>query len=90
VAERWAAQLHIPFTTIDRLLENETFMQAMEKRIQESNSRLARYETIKKFKILKADFSQEAGELTPSLKVKRRVIFDRYKQEIESMYAAEF
>jgi long-chain acyl-CoA synthetase len=52
----------------------------------ETNSKLASYETIKKFKILDTDFSIESGELTPSLKVKRKVINERYKHLFEQMY----
>jgi long-chain acyl-CoA synthetase len=51
------------------------------------NEKLASYETIKRFTILPRDLSEEAGELTPSLKVKRKVVTDRYKAEIASMYA---
>jgi long-chain acyl-CoA synthetase len=50
------------------------------------NADLARYETIKKFTILAHDFTVERGELTPTQKVKRRVINDRYAEEIEAFY----
>jgi len=51
------------------------------------NQKLASYETIKRFAILPRDLSEEAGELTPSLKVKRKVVSEHYKEEIASMYA---
>ena len=51
------------------------------------NQKLPSYETIKRFTILPRDLSEEAGELTPSLKVKRKVVSERYKEEIASMYA---
>jgi long-chain acyl-CoA synthetase len=54
--------------------------------IQAVNARLARIEQIKRFAILPRDFSQEAGELTPTLKVKRNLIGGRYAREIESLY----
>lgn len=54
--------------------------------VAEANAHLASYESIKKFKILPKDFTVEAGELTPSLKVKRKVIDTRYKNEIDDLY----
>jgi long-chain acyl-CoA synthetase len=51
------------------------------------NEKFARVEQIKKIKILPQDLSQESGELTPTLKVKRNVVADKYAAEIESLYA---
>lgn len=51
------------------------------------NPELATYEQIKKFRLLPRDLSQEAGELTPTLKVKRKVVADRYAHLIDEMYA---
>jgi len=53
---------------------------------KEVNASLASYETVKKFKILPADFSVESGELTPSLKVKRNVVFANYKALYDAFY----
>jgi len=55
--------------------------------VKELNQRLNRWETIKKFTILPRDLSVEAGELTPSLKVKRRSVETTYSDDIEKMYA---
>jgi long-chain acyl-CoA synthetase len=56
--------------------------------IDQLNSKLNRWETIKKWKLLDRDLSIESGELTPSMKVKRKVVEDNYKAEIEAMYAS--
>ncbi|HBQ20916.1 MAG: hypothetical protein A2Z91_08685 [Deltaproteobacteria bacterium GWA2_38_16] len=54
--------------------------------ISETNKNLPSFETIKKFKILKNDFTIETGELTPSLKVKRKYCSEKYKDVLQSMY----
>jgi len=54
--------------------------------LAETNSQLASFETIKKFLILPTEFTIEGGELTPSLKVKRKHLDTRFKKEIESLY----
>ena len=54
--------------------------------IEKKNKGLASYESIKKFEIVPRDFSIEGGELTPTLKVKRKVVVEKYKDEIESLY----
>ena len=59
----------------------------LEKHIEEVNSHFASVEQIKRFHILSEDLSQEGGELTPTLKLKRPVISAKYEQEIEDLYA---
>lgn len=54
---------------------------------KECNSKVARYQTIKKFEILKAPFSVDGGELTPTLKVKRNVVSEKYADVIARLYA---
>lgn len=54
--------------------------------VTELNSRLNPWENVKKYVILDRDFTIESGELTPSLKVKRRVIADRHKELLDSLY----
>jgi long-chain acyl-CoA synthetase len=52
------------------------------------NARLAPYETIKRFAVLPADFTEASGELTPSLKVKRKVVVERYQSVIDGLYTS--
>jgi long-chain acyl-CoA synthetase len=60
---------------------------ALEAHIDEINKRFARVEQVKKVAILPRDLSQEGGELTPTMKVKRAVVADKYEGEIEKLYA---
>jgi long-chain acyl-CoA synthetase len=55
--------------------------------VDDVNSDRARVEQIKRFRILERDFTQDEGELTPTLKLKRRVVQERYAEEIEALYA---
>ena len=52
------------------------------------NGKLASFESIKKFKILADEFTIETGELTPSLKIRRRFCNEKYSSELDSMYGA--
>jgi long-chain acyl-CoA synthetase len=54
--------------------------------VEEKNSQLQSYAKIKKFAVLPADFTQEGGELTPTLKVKRKVVAEKYRRAIEELY----
>jgi len=55
--------------------------------IDELNSQLNHWETIKKFFILDRDLSIDAGDLTPSMKLKRKVVSAKYRDELDSLYA---
>ena len=85
-AERLAAQQNIGFSKPEDLLDNKEFLKIIDTHIAEKNQQLARYETIKKYRIIRDEFSQEGGELTPSLKMKRNVIYEKYSDLIDEMY----
>ncbi len=73
----------------DRTLEAlaEAARPALAAHIDQVNATLARYETVKKFEVLTTPWSTDGGELTPSLKMKRRVIAQKYRDRIEKMYS---
>ena len=61
----------------------------LEREIERVNTKLARYEHVRKFTVLPAELTIEGGELTPTMKMKRRVIREKYSSEIEALYSAE-
>jgi len=67
-------------------VNNETIVGNIQKYIDKVNASLARFETIKYFRILPGNFSIETGELTPTMKVKRQFVNEKYKHVIDSMY----
>jgi long-chain acyl-CoA synthetase len=71
---------------MEEATQNEAIIATVQKYVDEVNANLARYETIKYFRILPHDFSVETGELTPTLKMKRRVVMKKYDHIIDSMY----
>jgi len=64
----------------------DIFVKHLQGLIDEVNKTLARVQTIKKFTIAPDEFSVEGGELTPTMKLKRRIIYDKYSDDIERMY----
>lgn len=82
----FAKEKHINYYELDDLVMHEPVQRLFEQRVAEINGRLAPYETIKKFVLLPHDFSIEGGELTPTLKLKRKIIYEKYKQRIEDLY----
>ncbi len=82
----YAREHHINYYDMDDLVMHEPIEEFLEQRVAEVNSRLAPYETIKRFVLLPRDFSIEGGELTPTLKLRRKQIYEKYKDRIERMY----
>jgi long-chain acyl-CoA synthetase len=68
---------------------NPALRQKIQEAVDRVNATVPSYETIKRFTVLERDFSQESGELTPTLKVKRKVATTKFKKEIDAMYDGE-
>ena len=88
-ALRLASDKGIPPGAIEEVLGNESFNIALRERVAAINSNLARFETIKRFAVIANPFSKDTGELTATLKVKRKVVRERFKDVIEEMYRDE-
>ncbi len=71
------------------LAAHPTIVKLLDERVDAVNQRLASFESIKKFAIVPEDFTQEGGELTPTLKVKRKVVSEKYAAELERLYAED-
>ncbi len=71
-----------------QLATNPEILKAIEAHVEEINKKFARVEQVKKISVLPRDLSQEDGELTPTLKVKRAVVTAKHEKEIDELYAA--
>ena len=87
--EKWAHRAGILVADRAQLLAFPAVKAKMEREVTSALSGLARFEMPKKIALLEHDFSIERGELTPTLKVKRRVIDKQYKDLIDSLYAED-
>jgi long-chain acyl-CoA synthetase len=72
----------------EQLAANSDVLKAIEEHVATINQKFARVEQVKKVAILPRDLSQESGELTPTLKVKRAVVASKHEHEIEKLYAS--
>jgi len=87
--EKWAKYKNLLWTDRSQLLTMPTVQAKMDKEVFGQLTSLAHFEMPKKIALLEHDFSIERGELTPTLKVKRRVIDNTYKTMIDSLYEGE-
>jgi long-chain acyl-CoA synthetase len=84
-----AKQNNISYSAIEELLKKESIINLFSKEVRSFSKELASYEKIRDFRLLPQEFSVETGELTPTLKVKRRVIVDKYGHLIEDIFKEE-
>lgn len=82
----FAQQEKIAYIDLEELASSEKVHKLFAERIALVNAKLPPYETIKKFVVLARDFSVEGGELTPTLKLRRKVIYEKYRDRIERLY----
>lgn len=84
--EEHARALNLKYLDRMELLKNSQIVALFESRLKELQKNIAAFHQVKRFTLLPQNFSMELGELTPTLKLRRKVIAQRYHQEIESMY----
>ncbi|MEJ7875041.1 MAG: AMP-dependent synthetase/ligase [Solirubrobacterales bacterium] len=86
-APAWAKKNGIDDVSPESLAENEQLLEAIQAGVDEANARMARVEQIKKFKVLPTEWMPGGDELTPTMKLKRKPIAEKYSDEIEELYA---
>ena len=84
--EEYAKAHNIAYTSKEELISKPEIIEFYRQRIEEAQKEFARFEKIKKFTLLPQEFTVESGEITPTLKLKRKVIAEKYKDIIEAMY----
>ncbi|MEO3861536.1 AMP-dependent synthetase/ligase [Acrocarpospora sp. B8E8] len=86
VAPGWAQANGIAYESLAELAEHPDVLKAVEAAIETANEKLARVQQVKKWRLLPVEWTAETEELTPSLKLKRRVIHAKYAEIIDDMY----
>jgi long-chain acyl-CoA synthetase len=89
VLEDWAKKQGIEATSRGDLVADSRVIDLYGEIVSEVNRSLANFETLKRFRVVPDEWTQESGELTPSMKLKRRVITARYAEAIDAFYADE-
>jgi long-chain acyl-CoA synthetase len=84
----WAKKNGLEGKPVEELAEEKKVTEAIQAAIDEANSRMARVEQIKKFTILPTDWQPGGDELTPTMKLKRKPIDQKYAEEIEALYSS--
>lgn len=85
--EEYAKKLNIKYQDRMELLKHSDIIKMFEQRIESLQKELAHFEQVKKFTLLSQAFSVKLGEITPTLKLRRKVIMERYRHIIDSMYS---
>ena len=85
-AKKWAADNGLGALSYEELTKNDAMKAAIQSSFDQLNASLARYEQIKKFAILPKDLTVEDGDLTPTLKLKRKAVETKYKELLDSFY----
>jgi long-chain acyl-CoA synthetase len=87
--EGWAKDQGLSYSSFEELAGSREVHDLIESQVAEANQSLERWETIKRFEILPSELSVEEGEVTPSLKVRRRAVEEKYSDVLNSMYDSD-
>jgi long-chain acyl-CoA synthetase len=86
-APGWAKANGVPFTTIAEFARDPRVQAEIQRAVDDANQQVSNVEAIKRWTILPTEWTVESEELTPTLKLKRRVVHQKYAEEIESLYS---
>ncbi len=84
--QRWCEENQVHWTAPQYMVLNPRVIKKMEQEIEQANEPLAKHQRVKRFTLLHQNWTEESGELTPTLKAKRKFILDKYHKEIEELY----
>ncbi|WP_338888448.1 long-chain fatty acid--CoA ligase [Aeromonas rivipollensis] len=85
--EEYARSINLQYQCKTELLRHSKVVEFFEARIADLQQELAKFEQVKKFTLLPSAFSMELGEITPTMKLRRKIIESKYQSEIEAMYS---
>ena len=84
--EEYAREMNLKYENKMDLIRNTDIQKLFQERLDSIQEELARFEQVKKFTLLPREFSIELGEITPTLKLRRKIIMERFQKEIDAMY----
>ena len=87
--EKWCHKKCVPFSSYEEIIKDERIRKRIWEEIEKYNARLGKVQKIKKFELVADEWTVEGGELTPTLKLKRRVLLKKYADLIEKIYTEE-
>ena len=81
-----AARLGVDAAAASARVDADEVRALFQEAVDDANAGLAQFEKIKKFVVLRNEFSMQTGELTPTLKVKRKIVAEKFREQIEALY----
>jgi len=84
--KKWAESHQIPFEPYTDFVRHEEVLKLIENEIENQTAHFSRFEKVKKFRIIPKDFTIDDGEITPSLKVKKKVVLEKFAPLVDDMY----
>lgn len=84
--EQWCIANNVHWTAPQFMVLNPRVVRKIEKEVEKENEHLASHQRVRKIHLLHQNWSEESGELTPTLKARRQVILEKYRKEIEELY----
>jgi len=87
--QSWCKIKEIPYTTNEEMIKNERILARFHKEIEKKNEPYGNWERIKRFALTPALWTTEGGELTPTMKLRRKPILEKYQEEYKHIYGAD-
>src|SRR6188768_1212128 len=85
--KEWCKRQNVPFTSNEEIIRNPDVISKFKKDVDQFNQNFGQTEKIKKFELLSKEWTPDSGDLTQTLKLKRKIILERNKELIDKMYA---